>query len=110
MADFFFLSPHADDAVWSVGGLMHQLAASGHRVRLVTLFSAQVLPLTGVALAWAERSGAVPDELARLRDAEDALAAEALGVLRQDARLVDAASRPWYREAGPVGGPQAALD
>jgi LmbE family N-acetylglucosaminyl deacetylase len=110
MTDFLFLSPHADDAVWSVGGLMHHLAAGGHRVRLVTLFSAQVLPLTGVALAWAQRSEAVPDEIARLRHAEDALAAEALGVSRQDAGLVDAASRPWYRRAGPVGGPRAALN
>ena len=110
MADFFFLSPHADDAVWSVGGLMHHLANTGHRVRLVTLFSAQALPLTDVGLAWAERSGAAPEELVRLRQTEDDLAAEALGVSRRDAGLVDAASRPWYRRGGPIGGPRAALD
>lgn len=110
MSDFFFLSPHADDAVWSIGGLMHQLAENGHRVRLTTLFSAQARPFTDFGLSWAERCGVAPEELERLRRMEDVSAAECLRIEHQDAGLVDASGRPWYRQGDRIGGMQAALD
>lgn len=110
MADFFFLSPHADDAVWSIGGLMHHLANNGHRVCLTTLFSAQTRPLTDFGLSWAERCGVAPEELERLRLLEDVSAAGCLGIEQRDAGLLDASGRPWYRRSDQIGGPQAALD
>jgi LmbE family N-acetylglucosaminyl deacetylase len=109
MADFFFLSPHADDAVWSIGGLMHQLAKDGHRVCLTTLFSAQARPLTDFGMSWAERCGVDPEDLERLRLMEDVSAAECLGIEHRDAGLVDASGRPWYRQGDRIGGMQAGL-
>lgn len=45
------VSPHLDDAVFSVGGLMAALAEEGYELHLVTCFTRSVLNPTGFALA-----------------------------------------------------------
>ncbi len=35
----FVLSPHLDDAVWSLGAVLSQLSAGGHEVVVITIFS-----------------------------------------------------------------------
>ncbi|MCJ2036618.1 PIG-L deacetylase family protein [Methylobacterium sp. J-068] len=75
------LSPHLDDAAFSCGGLLHALAGDGWRVVMATLFTGSVASPTGFALACQTDKGLGPEiDYMRLRRAEDAGAAEALGI------------------------------
>ncbi len=75
------LSPHLDDAAFSCGGTMAQLADAGWRSVMATAFTATVLPVTGFALACQldKGLGAEVDYMA-LRREEDRAAAVILGV------------------------------
>jgi LmbE family N-acetylglucosaminyl deacetylase len=74
------VSPHLDDAAFSVGGTLAALAAEGHDVTVVTCFTASVPEPEGFALACQLDKGlpADVDYLALRRD-EDAAAMSLLG-------------------------------
>ena len=75
-----FVSPHLDDAVFSVGGGMAALAEEGHALHVITCFTQSVFAPTGFALACQLDKGlsAEVDYMA-LRRAEDAQACQILG-------------------------------
>lgn len=80
MSGIVVVSPHLDDAVMSVGGLIFRLARSGGLVRVLTVF-AGLRTWTGATSAWDSRRGldCAADAFAA-RAAEDDAAAAALGV------------------------------
>ncbi len=81
MPTALFLSPHLDDAAFSCGGLMAQLADAGWRSVMATAFTATVLPVTGFALACQLDKGLGPEiDYMALRRNEDRTAAAILGV------------------------------
>ncbi|MBV9916396.1 MAG: PIG-L family deacetylase [Solirubrobacterales bacterium] len=73
------ISPHLDDAVFSIGGTLAQAAAGGEQVLLATVFTRSVLSPTGFALACQldKDLGSEVDYMA-VRRREDQLAAERL--------------------------------
>lgn len=79
---WIFISPHMDDAVLSAGGLIYDLARSGARVETWTLTcgfppEGDISPLAQVLhFQWGFSSA---EETVRLRRAEDARAAQAVG-------------------------------
>ena len=75
------LSPHLDDAAFSCGGTLATLAASGWQVVMATVFTGSVAGPAGFALACQLDKGLDASvDYMRLRRAEDAAAAERLGV------------------------------
>lgn len=75
------VSPHLDDAAFSVGGTLAALVDAGHDVTVVTCFTASVPDPTGFALACQTDKGIGPEvDYLALRRAEDAAAMRALGV------------------------------
>ncbi|MGF3022030.1 PIG-L deacetylase family protein [Methylobacterium aquaticum] len=75
------LSPHLDDAAFSCGGTLAQLANRGWRVVMVTLLTASVPNPTGFALACQRDKGLGPEvDYMALRRDEDRAAAAALGL------------------------------
>ena len=87
------LSPHLDDAAFSCGGSMAQLADAGWRTVMATAFTATVLPVTGFALACQLDKGLGPDvDYMALRREEDRAAAAILGVA--DLRWLDLPEAP----------------
>ena len=73
-----FLSPHLDDAIFSCGGLIAQLAPE--RVRVVTCFTQSVLQPQGFALACQTDKGLAADvDYMALRREEDRQACAHLG-------------------------------
>ena len=106
MPTALFLSPHLDDAAFSCGGLMAQLADAGWRTVMMTAFTASVLPATGFALACQLDKGldATVDYMA-LRRNEDREAAAILGVT--DLRWLDLPEAPHrgYGSATELFGP-----
>jgi LmbE family N-acetylglucosaminyl deacetylase len=87
------LSPHLDDAAFSCGGSMAQLADAGWRIVMATAFTATVLPVTGFALACQLDKGLESDvDYMALRREEDRAAAVILGVA--DLRWLDLPEAP----------------
>ena len=75
-----FVSPHLDDAVFSVGGVMAALAEEGHVLHVITCFTQSVLAPTGFALACQLDKGLSAEvDYMELRRAEDAQACQLLG-------------------------------
>ena len=69
------VSPHLDDAAFSVGGTLAALAAAGHQVTVLTCFTASVPHPAGFALACQLDKGLPADvDYLALRRAEDAAA------------------------------------
>ena len=69
------VSPHLDDAAFSVGGALALLADAGHEVSVVTCFTASVPGPTGFALACQTDKGLGPEvDYMAVRRAEDAAA------------------------------------
>lgn len=78
------ISPHLDDAVFSVGGLLHKAAKKGWDCSVVTCFTASVLHPTGFALQCQTDKGLAPEvDYMKLRRAEDKKACKLLGVKYQ---------------------------
>ena len=74
------ISPHLDDAVFSVGGLMAVLADAGHQLHLITCFTRSVPQPTGFALACQLDKGLSAEaDYMQLRREEDRRACELLG-------------------------------
>lgn len=75
------LSPHLDDAAFSVGGTLATLAAAGWDVTMATIFTASVPEPKGFALACQTDKGLDADvDYMALRREEDRRAADALGI------------------------------
>jgi LmbE family N-acetylglucosaminyl deacetylase len=77
------VSPHLDDAAFSAGATLATLTAHGHRVTLVTAFTASVPHPSDFALACQARLGVPASvDLMAMRRVEDMEAAARLGVQR----------------------------
>lgn len=87
------VSPHLDDVAFSCGGVLGMLRRAGWDVRVVTVFTATVAPLSAFALACQLDKGldAAVDYMA-LRRAEDGEAMRCLGVT--DSRYLDLPEAP----------------
>ena len=73
------ISPHLDDAVFSVGGLMAALADEEHELHLVTCFTRSVLNPVGFALACQLDKGLTAEvDYMELRRQEDTIACQRL--------------------------------
>lgn len=113
------LSPHLDDAVFSCGGLLAQMADAGWRVCMATAFTRSVVPAQGFALACQLDKGLAPEvDYMALRRAEDGEAAAILGVEPRWLDLPEAPHRGYgsapelfgpLREDDDVSRPLAAL-
>ena len=74
------VSPHLDDAAFSVGGTLAALADAGHEVVVATCFTRSVPDPTGFALACQTDKGLAPDvDYMALRRAEDTAATAVVG-------------------------------
>lgn len=86
------ISPHLDDAVFSCGATMAQLADAGWRVVMATAFTRSIHPAQGFALACQLDKGLPPDvDYMALRRAEDLEAARILGA---EPRFLDLPEAP----------------
>ena len=87
------LSPHLDDAVFSCGGTMAQLADSGWRVCMATAFTRSIHPARGFALACQLDKHLSPEvDYMALRRDEDRAAGSILGL--HDVRWLDLPEAP----------------
>ena len=105
------LSPHLDDAAFSCGGTMAQLADAGWHVCMATAFTRSIHPATGFALACQLDKGLPPEtDYMALRRTEDRVAADLLGV--NDLRWLDLPEAPHrgYDSAPDLFGPAHAAD
>ena len=88
------VSPHLDDAVFSVGGTLAVLADAGHEVVVATVFTRSVPDPTGFALACQTDKGLAPEvDYMALRRAEDEAATAVLGVRPRHLDLPEAPHR-----------------
>ena len=88
------VSPHLDDAAFSVGASLAGLADAGHDVSVITCFTASVPDPTGFALACQTDKGIAADvDYMALRREEDAKAMGVLGVAHEHLDLPEAPHR-----------------
>lgn len=88
------VSPHLDDAAFSVGGALAVLADRGHDVTVVTCFTGSVDAPTGFALACQTDKGLAPDvDYMAVRRAEDDAAQAVLGATARHLPLLEAPHR-----------------
>lgn len=88
------VSPHLDDAAFSVGGTLAALADAGHEVTVVTCFTRSVPDPAGFALACQLDKGLSADvDYMALRRDEDAAAMAALGAASRHLDLPEAPHR-----------------
>lgn len=99
------VSPHLDDAAFSVGGTLAALAAAGHEVTVATCFTASVPDPAGFALACQLDKGLPADvDYLALRRAEDAAAMAELGATRVYLGLPEAPHRGYTSAADLFAG------
>lgn len=88
------ISPHLDDAAFSVGGLLAAHARGGDRITIVTCFTGNVAQPTGFALACQLDKGLAPDvDYMALRRAEDLAACAVIGATAIHLPLLEAPHR-----------------
>lgn len=88
------ISPHLDDAAFSVGGLLAAHARAGDRVTIVTCFTGNVPAPTGFALACQLDKGLAPEvDYMALRRAEDRAACAVIGATPVHLPLLEAPHR-----------------
>lgn len=88
------ISPHLDDAAFSVGGLLAAHARAGDRVTIVTCFTGNVAAPTGFALACQLDKGLAPEvDYMALRRAEDRDACAVIGATAVHLPLLEAPHR-----------------
>ncbi len=98
------LSPHLDDAVFSVGGLMAALADEGQELHLVTCFTRSVPHPTGFALACQLDKGLSAEvDYMQLRREEDRRACELLDAQPYWLDLPEAPHRGYHSAAALFG-------
>lgn len=101
------VSPHLDDAAFSVGGTLAALAAAGHEVTAVTCLTASVPDPTGFALACQLDKGLGADmEYMALRRAEDTAAMAVLGATPVHLDLPEAPHRGYGSAPELFAGPR----
>ncbi|MEJ2863191.1 PIG-L deacetylase family protein [Actinomycetospora flava] len=111
MSRIVAVSPHLDDAVFSAGGTLARLAAAGHDVLVVTVFTGSVAAPTGFALACQTDKGLAPDvDYMALRRDEDAAALARLGVRGEHLGLLEAPHRGYDSPAALFAGRRAGDD
>ncbi len=113
MKSHVFISPHLDDAVFSVGGLIKQLASAGETVRVLTVFTQSVPSPTGFALACQTSKGISPDiDYMALRRDEDLEALRRLGVDEDHVAHLGLPEAPHrgYDDASMLFGPLVSSD
>jgi LmbE family N-acetylglucosaminyl deacetylase len=99
------VSPHLDDAAFSVGGTLAALADAGHEVTVVTCLTASVPDPTGFALACQLDKGLGPDvDYMALRRAEDTAAMAVLGATPVHLALPEAPHRGYASAADLFAG------
>ncbi len=104
MKKIALLSPHLDDAVFSVGGLMAALAHEGHTLHVVTCFTRSVPNPTGFALACQLDKGLSPEvDYMQLRRQEDARACGLLGARPYWLPLPEAPHRGYHSASALFG-------
>jgi len=92
------ISPHLDDAAFSVGGLLAARARAGDRVTIVTCFTGNVATPTGFALACQLDKGLSPEvDYMALRRAEDRAACAVIGADAVHLPLLEAPHRGYAR-------------
>lgn len=88
------ISPHLDDAAFSVGGLLAAHARAGDRVTIVTCFTGNVAQPTGFALACQLDKGLSPEvNYMALRRQEDLAACAVIGAQAVHLPLLEAPHR-----------------
>jgi len=99
------VSPHLDDAVFSVGATLARLADAGHEVTVVTCFTASVPDPTGFALACQTDKGLPPEvDYMDLRRAEDRAATAVVGAAPEHLPLAEAPHRGYGSAAALFAG------
>ena len=94
------LSPHLDDAAFSLGGALARMARDGWEVVVATVFTASVPAPTGFALACQTDKGLPPDaDYMAIRRAEDEAACAALGARALHLPLREAPHRGYHSAA-----------
>lgn len=94
MTHIVAISPHLDDAAFSVGGLLAARARAGDRVTIVTCFTGNVAQPTGFALACQLDKGLASDiDYMALRRAEDVAACAVIGAQAVHLPLLEAPHR-----------------
>lgn len=106
------LSPHPDDAVWSIGSLIADLAHGGAEVAVVSLFTAVDEHMSEAGNRWFKDSGFAGRSAATVRHEEDRRALEILGARLIHIGLLDAVSRCPDRYFSPssLAGQSATVD
>ena len=98
MTHIVAISPHLDDAAFSVGGLLASRARAGDRVTIVTCFTGNVAEPTGFALACQLDKGLGPEvDYMALRRAEDHAACAVIGATAVHLPLLEAPHRGYAR-------------
>ncbi|MBM7807543.1 LmbE family N-acetylglucosaminyl deacetylase [Geodermatophilus bullaregiensis] len=99
------VSPHLDDAAFSVGGTLAALADAGHEVTVVTCFTRSVPDPAGFALACQLDKGLPADvDYMALRRAEDTAAMAVLGATPLHLDLPEAPHRGYTSAADLFAG------
>lgn len=94
MSHIVAVSPHLDDAAFSVGGLLAARARAGDRVTILTCFTGNVTSPTGFALACQLDKGLAPEvDYMALRRAEDRAACAVIGAQAVHLPLLEAPHR-----------------
>lgn len=94
MTHVLAISPHLDDAAFSVGGLLSAYARAGDRVTILTCFTGNLLAPTGFALACQLDKGLGADvDYMALRRAEDRAACAVIGAEAVHLSLLEAPHR-----------------
>lgn len=94
MTHIVAISPHLDDAAFSVGGLLAACARKGDRVTILTCFTGNVAAPSGFALACQLDKGLRPEiDYMALRRAEDVAACAAIGAEPVHLPLLEAPHR-----------------
>lgn len=94
MSHVVAISPHLDDAAFSVGGLLAARTRAGDRVTIVTCFTGNVAAPTGFALACQLDKGLGPEvDYMALRRAEDRAACAVIGAEAVHLPLLEAPHR-----------------
>lgn len=106
MSHVVAISPHLDDAAFSVGGLLAARARAGDRITILTCFTGNVARPTGFALACQLDKGLAPDvDYMALRRAEDHAACAVIGADAIHLPLLEAPHRA-YASAPELFGPR----
>lgn len=110
MRSLLAVSPHLDDAVFSIGALLARRAAAGWRVVVATCFTGSVDRPTGFALACQTDKGLGPEvDYMDLRRAEDRRACSLLGAEAIHLPFAEAPHRG-YASAAALFGPRLETD